>query len=109
MKNLVLAFGIIVATSSVSLAEVVDVKYRGPVPLDAFTCPSLKASSFVNRICYDASERYLIVQLRETYYHYCMLPQTVFEEWLVAPSLGRFYNAEIKGSFDCRETAPPDY
>lgn len=109
MKNLVLAFGILVAASSASLAEVVDVKYRGPVPLDAFTCPALKKSSLVSRICYDASEQYLIVQLRKTYYHYCMLPTIVFDEWLAAPSLGKFYTAEIKGAYDCREATPPVY
>jgi len=35
-------------------AETVDVNYRGPVDLKPFTCQDTK-SSFVNRVCYDAS------------------------------------------------------
>ena len=110
MTRMMLATAALLGTVSLSSAETVEVKYRGPVPLDSFTCPALKPSSFVNRICYDAAERYLIVQLKQTYYHYCELPQAVFEGWVAAPSLGRFYNQEVKGGvFDCRGKALPEY
>ena len=78
-------------------AETVEVKYRGLVDLDAFVCPAIRPSSFVNRLCYDEPNAYLVVQLKQTYYHYCELPKTVFEEWLAAPSLGRFYKPKHQG------------
>lgn len=96
--------------ATVAQAETVDVKYRGPVSLDSLSCPSLKPSSFVNRICYDEANSYLIVQLKSTYYHYCDLPASVFADWVAAPSLGRYYNGQVKGQgFDCRGKALPVY
>lgn len=87
-------------------AETVSVKYHGDVSLDGFECPDIKSSSFVNRICYDAVNTHLIVQLRSTYYLYCNVPNVVVTEWTSAPSLGRHYNRNIKsnsnmGKFDC--------
>lgn len=96
--------------SGVANAEVVNVKYRGPVPLDSFTCPPLKPSSFVKRICYDASHSYLIVRLKSTYYHYCEVDAGTVAMWQVAPSLGRFYNQKIKGGvFGCQNGVAPEY
>lgn len=87
-------------------AETVFVKYQGPVALDRFVC-SVPESSFVHRICYRAERQYLVVLLQQTYYHYCRVPPTVLRAWLAAPSAGRFYNAQIKGSFDCRQGGIP--
>ena len=90
-------------------AETVDVKYRGPVSLDNFFCPALKSSSFVNRICYDEARKYLVVQLRSTYYHYCAMEPEKVAQWVAASSLGSFYNREIKGGpYDCRDQGLPD-
>jgi len=94
----------------VANAETVKVKYRGPVSLDAFECPSLKESSFVNRICYDRANSYLIVQLKKAYYQYCEIPASTFSEWITAPSLGRFYNQKIKGGiYGCQGKLHPSY
>lgn len=90
-------------------AETVDVKYRGPVSLDPFDCSPIKASSLVKRLCYDQDRSYLIVDLDGTYYHYCAVDPATVEAWRSAPSLGRFYNANIKGgAFDCRDHGVPD-
>jgi hypothetical protein len=51
-------------------AETVDVKYRGPVDLKSFTCTNT-VSSFVNRVCYDEDNSYMLILLRGTWYHYC--------------------------------------
>ena len=41
----------------------------------------------------------MIIKLDETYYHYCNIgPQTV-SSFLAAPSMGRYYNAEIRGDW----------
>lgn len=90
-------------------AETVDVKYRGPVSLDTFDCAPIKASSLVKRLCYDEARAYLIVDLDGTYYHYCAVDPATVEAWRSAPSLGRYYNASIKGgAFDCRDHGVPD-
>lgn len=89
-------------------AETVNVKYQGPVSLDTFDCAPIKASSLVKRLCYDEPRSYLVVDLDGTYYHYCAVDPATVEEWRSAPSLGRFYNANIKGgAFDCRDHGVP--
>ena len=46
-----------------------DAKHRDtPVPLDTFKCQSIERSSFIKRICFDATNSYMIVLLNETYY-----------------------------------------
>lgn len=87
-------------------AETVFVKYQGPVALDRFQC-AYPDSSFVHRICYRAERQYLVVLLNRTYYHYCRMPKSVVEQWLEAPSQGRFYNTYIKGNYDCRQGGIP--
>lgn len=91
-------------------AETVDVKYRGPVNISSFDCPTIKGSSFVNRICYHQATSYLIVKLRSTYYHYCDVGLDLFGAFVDAPSLGRFYNQAIKGqSYNCQGKAVPTF
>ena len=90
-------------------AETVLVKYRGPADLARMTCDTITRSSFINRLCYDAKEMYVVVALDTTYYHYCGVPADVVANWRVADSMGRFYNAQIKGRYDCRHGHVPDY
>lgn len=89
--------------SSSARAESVFVKYRGMVDLSPFQCVDVARSSVVSRLCYDARNRYVVVKLRHTYYHYCGVPGEAVVQWLEAPSMGRFYNAAIKGHYDCRD------
>ena len=95
-------------------AETVDVKYRGPVHLKPFACTDTPRSSFVQRVCYDTAQNYMLINLRGTYYHYCELPAATFDAFLAAPSTGQFYNQRIKGTgsdgpFDCRTHRVPAY
>jgi hypothetical protein len=92
---------------SVASTEDVVVKYRGVVNLNGFACRAT-SSSLVHRICYRADAQYLVVLLESTYYHYCRIPQNVVSSWLGADSLGRFYNANVKGRYDCRDGGVPD-
>ena len=92
-----------------AIAEVVNVKYRGPVDLKPFRCDSISRSSLVNRVCYDARERYMLVSLNGTYYHYCEIDRITVSRFLEADSMGRFFNANIKGRFDCRVLSMPAY
>jgi hypothetical protein len=95
-------------------SETSDVKYRGPVDLKTFECRDINRSSFIQRVCYDKAESYMIISLRGTYYHYCELPPATFDDLMGAPSMGQFYNQNIKGSgsdgpYDCRTHRVPTY
>ncbi len=61
------------------------------------------------RLCYDAEQEYVIVNLTGTYYHYCEVPQNVVNAWRAAESMGQFYNAAVKGRYDCRVLRMPAY
>jgi hypothetical protein len=63
----------------------------------------------VKRLCYDPRERYVIVNLTGTYYHYCEVPADVISGWKQAESMGQFYNTQVKGHFDCRVLHVPAY
>jgi hypothetical protein len=91
------------------VADVVIVKYRGPVDLKPFQCHSVTRSSLVNRVCYDRREQYMVVRLTGTYYHYCEIDPSTVSRFLDADSMGRFFNTNIKGRFDCRVLRVPAY
>ena len=59
--------------SSATLAEKVNVKYRGEAELGPFTCHTIQQSSFVNRVCYDSVNSYMLIALNGIYYHYCAI------------------------------------
>lgn len=101
-------FVVVAVLLSEASAESVYVKYHGRVELDAMRCEWITRSSFVERICYEPRRRYPLTKLRGTYYHYCGVPASVLRDWLEADSLGRHYNAHIKGEFDCRLAAGTD-
>lgn len=107
-SRLIATLLVLVAFASPSAAETVTVKYRGPVDLAPFSC-ELTQSSVVHRLCYDAREQYVVVNLSGTYYHYCEVPPRTVAAWRSADSLGRFFNANIKGRFDCRVNRMPSY
>ena len=95
-------------------AESVEVKYRGSVDLKPFNCTDVTRSSFVERVCYDKTNQYMLVRLKGNYYHYCELPQSILDAFISADSMGRYYNANIRGSgsdgpFDCRTHRIPSY
>jgi hypothetical protein len=95
-------------------SETVDVKYRGTVDLAPFACTDTPRSSFIQRVCYDKAQSYMLINLRGIYYHYCEMPTATFEAFLTAPSMGQFYNQKIKGSgsdgpYDCRTHRIPSY
>lgn len=94
---------------SVIEAETVVVKYRGPINLAHMRCEPIARSSFIRRLCYDAKAKYVVVALNDTYYHYCGMPADVVASWHAAESMGRFYNAHVKGRFDCRQGYVPSY
>jgi hypothetical protein len=93
----------------IAVGETVMVKYRGPVDLAPFQCEWITRSSFIQRLCYDPKESYVVVNLNGTYYHYCEVPPHVISEWRAAESMGRYFNAAVKDRFDCRLLRMPTY
>jgi hypothetical protein len=112
LRAVTAALAILISTPVIS--ETVDVKYRGAVDLKPFACIDTPRSSFIHGVCYDKTQNYMLINLRGTYYHYCELPTATFDAFMVAPSIGQFYNQKIKGTssdgpFDCRTHRVPTY
>ena len=108
MAILVLAF-----VASVR-AETVYVKYRGPVDLAKFECTGELDSSVVKRVCYNADHAYMVIRLKNMWYHYCEIDAGTVTALLSASSKGRFYNESIKdsgtgGRFGCRDKVVPEF
>lgn len=107
-------FAITVLGATWAEAETITIKYYGSLNLKPFSCTDVTRSSLVRRACYDKAEQFMVVQLDATYYPYCEMPAATYEAFLNAPSMGKFYNANIKGtgsdgSFDCRTHRKPAY
>ncbi|QGU20770.1 KTSC domain-containing protein [Mesorhizobium huakuii 7653R] len=103
----------LLATTS-AFAETVDVKYRGPVDLANFECSGELDSSVVKRVCYNADHAYMLIRLKQTWYHYCEIDQGTVSALLAAESKGAFYNESIKdaatgGKFGCRDKPIPQF
>jgi KTSC domain-containing protein len=60
-------------------------------------------------VYYDRRNEYMLISLNGTFYHYCEIDAGTVSSLLDAPSRGRFYNASIKGQFDCRVHRVPSY
>jgi hypothetical protein len=86
------------AAASWADAESVNVEGRGAADLKPFVCQDITRSSLVSRVCYDAAKRTMIVQLNSVFSQYCDVPQAARDSFLNAPSMGQYYNANIKGS-----------
>ena len=70
---------------------------------------AITRSSFIEHVCYDAKNAYMLINLNGTWYHYCEIDQDTVSSLLAAEFMGRFYNASIKGNFDCRTHRVPAY
>lgn len=95
-------------------AETINVKYYGSLDLKSFACTEVTRSSLVKRACYDKAQQFMVVQLNSTYYPHCEMPAAAYDTFLNAPSMGKYYNANIKGTgsdgpFDCRTRRKPTY
>lgn len=100
-------FSALILISQVAAAETVQVKYHGPVSFDAFACADVNEASDVSRICYDKAERYMVIRLKTTYYHYCDIDGATMQSFHGASSKRQFFETLIRGSgrdgpFDCR-------
>lgn len=106
--------GLLAILGSLSWAdgEIVEVEYRDPVDLTPFVCQDITRSSVISRVCYDRPHRYMLVQSSATYHDFCAVPDRMVKELLNAPSMGRFFRVNIRGSgpngpYECRTHQTP--
>jgi hypothetical protein len=92
--------------------ETVDVRDSGPVDLATFECRDINRSTMIQRVCYDPAQHAMIVAIKGSYDRFCELPPETFDGFMTAPSMGKFFNQNIRdsvlgGRYDCRVTQPP--
>lgn len=90
----------------------VVVKYRNtPVDINHQRWEKLNTSksSFVNGAWYDSQNKYMIINLSGTNYHYCGLSSSTWSSFKSASSFGTYFNSYIKGKYDCRVNPVPGY
>ena len=89
------------------VSETIDVAGRESVDLSSFECRDITRSSIVQRVCYDRAQRHLIVAIKGAYDQYCDLPAETFDALMGAPSMGQFFNRNIRAApgaaFACRD------
>ena len=78
--------------------ETIDLGGRGRIDLNSFECRDITRSSILQRVCYDRAERHIIVAIKGAYDEYCNLPIETFDALMGAPSMGQFFNRNIKGA-----------
>ncbi|MGE3872464.1 MAG: KTSC domain-containing protein [Parvibaculaceae bacterium] len=80
---------------------------RGAVDLAPFECQNNTRSGFITRVCYEHSNRRLLLGFQDgTYRLYCGVDASIANGLLSAPSMARFYSTRIRGTgkngpFDC--------
>ena len=80
------------------ISETVDVRGRGPVDLKTFECRDITRSTIVQRVCYDAARRHLLVAVKNVFDQYCNVPPETFAAFMNAPSMGFYFNRSINGN-----------
>lgn len=87
--------------------ETVDLGRHGIVDISTFDCRDINRSTMIQRVCYDATQRSLLVAVRGSYQHYCGVPLETFDALMNAPSMGIFVNRVLRiagadGRYACR-------
>lgn len=86
------------------------IKYRDTsVDVSEFESFNTSKSSFIEEAYYDSNNQYLILNLNWTNYHWCNVPDYVWNDFKKANSLWKYYNKYIKWEYDCRLWNIPQY
>ena len=80
------------------VSETVETGERRFVDLGTFECRDITRSSILQRVCYDRARRHLIVAVKGSYDQYCDLPAETYGALMGAPSMGQFFNRNIRGA-----------
>lgn len=109
VRALVLLLAQLTATPIVP--ETVETGEHGIVDLGSFECRDITRSTLLQRVCYDHVRQDLIVASNGAYDRYCGVTAETVEHLLGAPSMGRFFNQNIRpeatsGRYACRTGEP---
>ncbi|SDM94974.1 KTSC domain-containing protein [Afipia sp. GAS231] len=93
--------------------ETVDLRNSKPIDLGTFECRDINRSTMIQRVCYDRAQRAMIVGIKSGYDRFCELPPETFDGFMTAPSMGQFYNQNIRGlapdgRYECPTTRAPN-
>jgi KTSC domain len=77
------------------------VKYR-----ENIDCRDVTQSSPVRRVCYDRTNKYMLINLNGIYYRHCEIDDGTVSSLLTADSMEGFYNVNVRNQFDCRRRRP---
>ena len=86
------------------ISETIETAERRLVDLDGFERRDITRSTVLQRVCYDRAQQDLIVAINGRYDRYCGVAAETVDNLLGAPSMGRFFNQNIR-----RETAGRRY
>jgi hypothetical protein len=78
------------------VSETVETGDQRRVDLRTFECRDITRSTVLQRVCYDPAQRHLVVAVNGTYDRYCGVTADTVERLLSAPSMGQFFNQNIK-------------
>jgi hypothetical protein len=76
-------------------SEKVEVRGRAAVDLATFECRDINRSTVVQRVCYAAAQRTLLVEVRGAYQQFCNVPAETYAAFMVAPSMGLFFRRNV--------------
>ncbi len=107
-QGIPLALGFFLQVTSPSAgAETVSVRNRGILNLDRFDCEWVTDSPLIERICYQTTTNYLLLNLAGTYVHYCRIAPGIVNGLRQNPEKERYFNQFIKARYDCRAGGVP--
>ena len=78
------------------VSETIETGDHRRVDLGTFDCRDISRSTVLQRVCYDPAQQHLIVAASGTYDRYCGVSADTVERLLDAPSMGQFFNQNIK-------------
>jgi hypothetical protein len=78
------------------VSETIETAEHRPIDLATFECRVISRSTVLQRVCYDRAQQALIVAVGGVYDRYCGVPVDTVQRLLGAPSMGQFFNQNIK-------------
>ncbi|MBR0775801.1 KTSC domain-containing protein [Bradyrhizobium diazoefficiens] len=78
------------------VSETVETTERQFVDLGTFECRDINRSTVLQRVCYDRAQQDLVVAVRGAYQRYCGVAPDTVQRLLGAPSMGRFFDQNLK-------------
>ena len=86
-------------------AEVLLVEGLGPTSLQGFDCVAIARSTVVSSVCHDPLRERAIAVVGGRARAYCGVTRERVDDWLAAPSMGRYHAERIEPSHRCDEAA----